>query len=93
MGCYMLYLIYWLYQDEDCFVFNYICCTLILYDACIFTSVLFTEEFDSIEKETHLVSSAPPYPTRESKPMSVEVIWSKIQHYERLLVLVPLHFH
>ncbi|XP_078334567.1 uncharacterized protein LOC144625879 isoform X5 [Crassostrea virginica] len=30
------------------------------------------EEFDSIEKETHLVSSAPPYPTRESKPMSVE---------------------
>ena len=36
--------------------------------------VLFTEEFDSIEKETHLVSSAPPYPTRESKPMSVEVI-------------------
>lgn len=33
----------------------------------------YTEEFDNIEKESYLGSSAPPHPVREPKTLSVEV--------------------
>lgn len=45
-------------------------CRFFVYHVCLF---YFTEEFDNIEKESYLGSSAPPYPVRESKSLSVEV--------------------
>lgn len=51
------------FSSKDCRFF-------VIYFVCLF---YFTEEFDNIEKESYLGSSAPPYPVRESKSLSVEV--------------------
>lgn len=47
----------------------------------------YTEEFDNIEKESYLGSSAPPHPVREPKTLSVEVEANFISLYNCIIRL------